>query len=473
MKKKIFVIIAMLVIVCLVLVGCESYKNAKFSKGDTSAPVLSNGGSVVVQGDYVYFINGYSGYLTTATANWFGNVLKGAILRIKVGETDMSKAEVIVPKSVMSESSNTGFSIYGDYIYYVSPSADEDRSGKVLTDNLQFLRTGLDGQNTAILLEIENGTSTTYKYAPNGLYYVKDSSLYFKAYAKKYNKKKDGCLIAEDVTSTFFPVSETYQGQETLSDVVFYTKAAEKTYDYSNELWAYVGGKSVKVVDKYTFTNDPLGDFKNAFSLSLLTSRTEADGSLTLVYTKSYYVGTSSSGTTAGTFAYNFANTTELRDFDPAKEVQFSTEALSSVYCLGIDEGLIAVTSSVMTHYTNVGGRMNAEAYKDDFGSISSGTVFAHHDGYVYYIASEVLYRYKTDNSGYVEKLGTDTVHGSFIDCELIEVGGKLMLYFFNESHSDYLYAYNLTDYNKGELTATLMGRMTDADISAEEKASN
>ncbi|MBO4535432.1 MAG: hypothetical protein J5755_05795 [Clostridia bacterium] len=470
MKKKIFVIIAMLVVVCLVLVGCESYKNAKFDKGDVSAPVLSNGGSVVVQGNYVYFVNGYSGYLKTATANWFGNVLKGAILRLPVGETDMSKAEVIVPKSVMSESSHTGFSIYGDYIYYVSPSGDEDRSGNVLTGNLQFLRTGLDGQNTAIILEIEDGTSTSYKYAPNGLYYVKDSNLYFKAYAKKYNKKKDGCLIAKDVTGTFFPVSETYQGQETLSDAVFYTKAAEKTYDYSNELWVYYGGKSTKVIDKFTFTNDPVTEYKKAFSVSLLTSRTEANGSLTLVYSKSYYVGTSSSGTTAGTFAYNFASAAEFEAFNPSKEVQFSTEALSSPYCLGIDEGLIAVTSSVMTHYTNVGGQMNAEGYKDDYGSISAGTVFADHGGYIYYLASEVLYRYKTDNSGYVEKLGSDTVHGSFIDPELLEVGGKLMLYFFNETHSDYLYAYDLTNYTRGELEASIMGRMTDADAKADKK---
>jgi hypothetical protein len=468
MKKKVFVIIAMVLMVCLVLVGCESYKNAKFEKGDTSAPVLSNGGSVVLQGDYVYFINGYSDYLKTATANWFGNVKKGAIMRIKAGETDMSKAEVIVPKSVMSAAKQTGFSIYGDYIYYVSPSADEDRSGNVLTDNLQFLRTGLDGQNTAVLLEIENGTSTAYKYAPNGLYYVKDSNLYFKAFAKKYNKKKDGTLIAEGVSATFFPVSETYAGQETLSDAVFYTKATDSAYDYTNELWAYFGGKSIKVIDKNTFTNDPVGDYKNAFSVSVLTSKSEADGSLTLVYTKSYFVGTSSSGTTAGTFAYNFKSAADLEHFDKAKEVQFSTESLSTPYALGINDGLIAVTGSVMTHYANVDGKMNAQAYKDDNGSISAGTVFGYQDGYIYYLNSEVIYRYKADNSGYVEQVGSDKVHGSFIDCELVNVAGKLHLFFFNEDHSDYLYAYNVTDTAKGEWEAFLFGSMTEADAKSE-----
>lgn len=467
MKKKIFVIIAVLVIACLVFVGCESYKYSDHGKGDSSAPVQSNGGSVVLQGNYIYFVNGYSGYLTTATANWFGNVEKGAILRIQVGETDMSKAEVIVPKSVMSESSNTGFSIYGDYIYYVSPSAEEDRSGNVLTDNLQFLRTGLNGQNTAVILEIENGKSTSYKYAPNGLYYVKDGNLYFKAFAKKYKKNKDGDKIAEDV-SVFFPVSESYNGSETVSDAVFYTKSTSATYDYTNELWAYFGGKSYKLIDKNTFTQDPVNEYKKAFSVSVLASKTEDDGSLTLVYTKSYYVGTSSSGTSAGTFAYNFKSADDFAAFNPQKEVQFSTESLSSPYVLGINKGVVAVSNSVMTLFKNEGGNMSAIAYKDDFGSISSGTVFANHGGYLYYLASEVLYRYKADNTGYVEKLGSDTVHSSFINPEVLEVGGKLMLYFFNESHSDYLYAYDLTNYDKGDLTATLIGRMTEADAKSE-----
>ena len=126
-KKVLLISVALIIAVCTLAlcVGCESYKNdANLSMGDSTAPVSSNGGTVVKQGNYIYFVNGFAGYKTTlGKDNWFGNVLKGAILRIKADATDMSTAEVVVPKSVLSDSKNAGFSIFGDYIYYVSPSA--------------------------------------------------------------------------------------------------------------------------------------------------------------------------------------------------------------------------------------------------------------------------------------------------------------------------------------------------------------
>ena len=474
MKKSIIIIIAVMLIAVFVLVGCESYKNAKFDRGDTSAPVESNGGSVVKQGDYVYFVNGYADYQTKAQDNWFGNVVKGAIMRIKVSDMDdMTKAETIVPKSVVSSASNTGFSIYGNYIYYVSPSAEEDRAGTVQKDNLQFLRTDLNGQNTQVILEIENGTSTQYKYTSKGLVYVKDGNLYFKSTEKKsFKKNKDGELIAEEV-SVFMPVNKTYKGEVTTDDVVFYTKSSEDTYDYTQTVYAYVPGGEAKAVikkDTYTAGVDAAIAYKNQFSFSFLAAATEANGDLTVVYTKSYYAGTSSSGTTAGTFMYRFDGTFA---FDPTKEVQIAQTALSSVTVIGFAEGVLS-TSSTMTAYRYDAAQGKAalpEVFEDDNGSISSSaSIVAVEGGYVYYVLSNQLYCYKLDQSSYVNTLGDAAlISTSFINPEFITLDGKLNVFFFNKD-DNYLYRYVFGDVKEGKaVEETLFGVKKAADLKEEE----
>lgn len=479
MKKSLFIIIAIvLVAAMLALAGCESYKNATFDRGDTSAPVESNGGSVVKQGNYVYFINGYADYKTKPQDNWFGNVVKGAIMRISVDDLtkgDMSNVETIVPKSVVSSAANTGFSIYGNYIYYVSPSAEEDRSGTVQTDNLQFLRTDLNGQGTQVILEIEGGKSTQYKYTSKGLTYVKDGNLYFKSTdAKRFKKNKDGDLIAEEVTA-FMPVNRSYAGETTTDDVVFYTVSSKGTYDYTTTVYAYVpGGEPKEIINKETYpvqNNDAKLAYKSQFSISILGAATEANGDVTLAYTKTYYSGTGSSGTTAGTFMYRFDSGYA---FDPAKERQIYAESLSSVTVIGFDEGVLS-TSSTMTKYaydTATGKAALPVAFEDEKGSISSSaSIVAVRYGYVYYVNSNQLYSYKLDQSSYINMLGAKaTIKSDFIAPDFVTIGGKTNVMFF-DSDSNYLFRYEF-DSAKDNLTVepTLLGVKTAADLKAEKE---
>lgn len=469
MKKKVIVIIAIVLVAILVLAGCESYKNARVEGGDPTAKVESNGGSIVKQGDYIYFINGYADYQTKAQDNWFGNVVKGAIMRIKAADLgDMSKAQVVVPKSVVSSASNTGFSIYGNYIYYVSPSVKEDRSGSVQNSDLQFMRTDLNGQNTQVILEIEGGKSTQYKYTSAGLTYVKDGKLYFKSTnAKKFKKNKDGEVIAEDVT-VFMPLNKTYDGEGTVDDVVFYTKSSEDTYDYTQTVYAYVpGGEAKEIINKNTFVaagTDATIAYKSQYSFSILGAATEADGKVTLAYTKSYYTGTSSTGTTAGTYMYTFDATYA---FDPTKEVQISQEALSAVTVIGKAEGVLS-TSSTMTKYAaDASGKAALpEVFEDDNGKISSATIVEVADGYVYYVASNQLYSYKLDQSSYVNILGKNAVLStSFINPEIIVIDGKVNAVYFDKD-DNYLYRYTFEGAkNNLSVEPTLLGVKKAADL--------
>ncbi len=472
-KKIIFsiAIVAALAVICMALVGCESYKNTTFSMPDTNAPVQSNGGAVVVQGDYIYFINGSAGYLKDdVQANWFGHAVKGAVMRIKTNATDLSTVETIVPKTVYSSAANTGFSIYGDYIYYVSPSVEENRDGSVKTDNLQWLCTRLDGQDTKVILEIENGTSTQYKYTPDGLYYVKDGTLYFKAYASKYKKDKDGTVVAENLTAVYMPVSKTYtKGNTYLADGVLYTKASEDDYDYTNVLYYHSNKTGEKVlIDKNTFTSTPDTDTTNAFSVAVVATRANEDNTLSIAYTKSYYIGASSSGTSAGTFVYRLDNSL---NFVKANEKQISTTALSALTLL--DNDSVICTSDVMTIYSaNAEGKpATPVAFKDDNGSIKSATVVDVVDGYVYYTASELLYRYALDGSTYVQKVGADKACSHFIAAEIVKIGDGVHAYFFDETNKEYLYRYDMTEFDKSGNEAELMGVMTAADKKALEDA--
>ncbi len=458
-KKLLITALIALLVLAVLFAGCESYRNAEFSMGDKDAVVQSNGGLVVKQGNYLYFVNGYTGYNTTdAQANWFGNVLKGAILRIKDGE-DMSAAEVIVPKNVMGAYSNSGFSIYGDYIYYVSPSAEESKSGEIKTGVTQFMRTRLDGQETRVIFQSE-ASSLVYKYTPYGLVYQLDGNLYCKPYGSKhYNADENGEVIAEDVTGVHFPKSEVYDRSagETLADYIFYTKASEDMYDYSNKLYVMNASGTVNqlLVDKFTYTNDPVANPSLAFKLAIVNSVAEVDG-LTLYYTKTDFVGTSSSGTVKGLYAYKFDSGLA---FDKEDEVILSTSTATKIYPLGYDNGAIVYDSAVTV--------LKPSTLPEVISGITSVTIAGVVDGYIYYYdSSNKLFRYKLDRSENVSAVMDYAINTTWLTPEIIDD----YFYYFNTDKKDYLYRITFSTFDRLDSTRLenlLTGKMLAADAEA------
>ena len=131
--------------------GNADYKGDALSAGYVSAAeVTSNGGFAVQKGDYVYFING----MADSTAdNTYGNVVKGALMRISAsalasGET-ADKAECVVPSLFTMKNKSgaytTGVYIYGDYVYYATPTTDKTMGGEVNSSYVDFKRAKLDG----------------------------------------------------------------------------------------------------------------------------------------------------------------------------------------------------------------------------------------------------------------------------------------------------------------------------------------
>ena len=438
-KKVVILVIAVALLVCVLgtLVACESYKASALSKvGDKNAKTESNGGLVVKQGDYLYFVNGYTGYLTDkGKQNWFGNVVKGAIVRVSYKDGVIGDDyTVVVPKSVMASSDSFGFSIYGNWIYYVSPCADEDRSGAVQTSTLQFMRTKLDGTGTQLILNWDNN-SVQYNYTSTALVYFdsSESKLYSKDLsAKKFKKKDKGKCIAEDVASVYFGKNESYtpgQTEASIEEYVFYTKNSEEDYEYGNTLYVTdpLGKKTKTVIGSDTYTD-------GKYSIKLLTSSVK-DGALSIYYTKTSYVGTSSTGSVVGTFAYRFVD--KEFAFATTKEVKLSSKELSSLYVIGYDEGVVTKSSDAVIYYTD------GKDPKSYAGLDLSNLVAVYNDTF-YYLSDSVLRYYPMDgesNAHYAYTTG-ETFKTDFIAAELLDGS----IYFIQDDDYKYMARIKLSD---------------------------
>ncbi len=164
MKKFLCLVLALGL--ALSLAACST--GWKSTVTDYSGEVSSNGGFAVVKGDYVYFINGVE---SNTADNTYGTPLKGALLRTKVADLgkDNAASEVVIPRLVLTESveSGSGFYIYGDYVYYTSPSTQKDKTGTVQNSSLVYMRTKLDGTDTTEITTVDNLTSD-YRYVQSG-----------------------------------------------------------------------------------------------------------------------------------------------------------------------------------------------------------------------------------------------------------------------------------------------------------------
>ena len=183
MRKILTKIICAVLMVCLLcsgLVGCGSWKNEDLkAKLDGAGAFVQDGGFVAETANYVYFING----LGDSTAdNTLGAPLKGALLVAK--KTDLTNAEVVVPKLFVATDINAGLfiDIEEGYVYYGTPSTEKNSSGAIAKEDITFMRTKLDGSgDTDVYFTKENALGLEYRIVKgaNGVciyYYESENS---------------------------------------------------------------------------------------------------------------------------------------------------------------------------------------------------------------------------------------------------------------------------------------------------------
>ena len=125
--------------------ACGDVYDTKALKGDISGDISSNGGFAVEKGDYIYYINGKQ---TNTADNTFGEVETGAVMRISKKDLDSrnyANAETVVPEIVHSGNNNGGLFIYGDYVYYSTPSSAKNSDGEIQNSTIRFKSAKLDG----------------------------------------------------------------------------------------------------------------------------------------------------------------------------------------------------------------------------------------------------------------------------------------------------------------------------------------
>ncbi len=172
--KKFITTLCLILSLLFVISGCSCGGKSDWKVGYAGGEVSSNGGFAVVVGEYTYFINGIE---DSTAKNSFGTPVKGSLVRVKTNElgqgANAESAEVVVPKLFASThygssvSYQTGVTVFGDYVYYGTPSTEQDKKGNVKNDIIVFQRTSLDGTKTDKIAEFV-GMSTEYKFVSSG-----------------------------------------------------------------------------------------------------------------------------------------------------------------------------------------------------------------------------------------------------------------------------------------------------------------
>lgn len=457
MKKKLFSVFAavLVLVICIAaLVACNPYKADSIGSGDSSAAVESNGGYVVKQGRFIYFINGYVG---ESADNAWGAATKQGIVRaeIKDGKVDPKSAKLVVPKSVYNSSNVGGIAIHGEWIYYTSVNTDKDKSGTASTVNTDFMRTKTDGSVTQLIGTIGTRSAKYIFTKSRVLYYTNNTIGYidFSGMNDKATDKGKGAVkgtLAENVENVVWDYA---------TDSIFYVQTApsEDSYkNYNNLCTIKADGSGQKVLaTQTTFVAegvDPVNDQLNVFKYNILNLYVESDGDCTLYYTKSHTF--SSNSVSDGLFMAKASNV-------KGTEKNLNTIASTTLVPLGYAEGALAYNSnSVYCWYNGVEKENPVQV------TTTSQTIWKvdQQKGIVYFTASssassisKISYREAKDNAAVIMEEGIKT------DWLVLDFVGN-DFYFFASDDDNYLHTVNLETFDKDaeDAASTYIGCPTD-----------
>ncbi len=212
----------------LSLTACGSeFAPPKGSFPAEGAAVVSNGGFVVEKGEYYYFINGIETY---DADNTYGVPVKGALMRAKKESGGWKTAETVIPSLMVDGSHTGGLFIYGDRIYYATPTNVKGIDGTVQNSYLDFASAKLDGTDRKELVRVSSN-STEYRFIEeNGTVYLVycDSSASTKALHSYNTATGVDTVLAEGLGDLVF--HKTEKGNA----AIYYTMTVTDKLDSSN-----------------------------------------------------------------------------------------------------------------------------------------------------------------------------------------------------------------------------------------------
>ena len=227
--KKALCLVAAIAMLGASLAGCgdSSYKGDDLSGYVPGAAVESNGGFAVKQGDFVYFINGSESY---TAKNSYGDVVKGALMRISVSDLakgDYDNVKTVVPSLFSTQSIKAGVYIFGDYVYYATPTTDKNLEGEVENSSLDFKYAKLDGSEAPSNYFFRISTSSSdSKYLTN-YRFVSEAGV------DRNNDNKDDVFCLYEMTEDGTKYLKSFN-VATGEDVVL-VKGAKSAFFYDNK----------------------------------------------------------------------------------------------------------------------------------------------------------------------------------------------------------------------------------------------
>ncbi len=288
-----FVAAATMLASTLALSACGNYSLDEPLSAVTGE-VKSNGGFAVEKGDYVYFINGAEEYDAN---NTYGDVVKGSLMRISktaLSGGNYGSAEMVIPALVGSQNFNAGIYIFGDYVYYATPTSGKSIEGVVENSWIDFKRAKLDGSETMkdYFFRLESNTAKYRFVQPeDGAVYC----LYEEGgMLKSYNTENGETTVLVKGASTY------YYNEKDLDDpTVYYTMSV--TYDMDsersqaatyNQIYSVRADATVQSFDskaaKYTVKGGRTYDFDEAYMKKINDEAKKAADENGTEYTATY-----------------------------------------------------------------------------------------------------------------------------------------------------------------------------------------
>ncbi|MGN0761001.1 MAG: hypothetical protein ACI4MV_03550 [Christensenellales bacterium] len=431
---KSILIVLMVATIALALVGCQNFKWGPVGP-ITTGEVENNGSMVVKQGDYLYYVNGMddTANITKPEDNHFGKAsVKGSIMKSKINaDGTLSDTAVVVPKTYYTGNTGAGLYIFGEWLYYCSPSTQTDKYGNVLTSNLEYMRTKLDGSKTQSIAVIE-GSSVKFTFTETALIYVSGTDL------KKveYNDKKVGkeSVIASDVTGSLFTAQ---------SNMVFYTTASENKTLNNNVVWALDGNSApIQIIGDTTYASGDTPTLKEQKTISLIK--------YDKVEKVLYYSRTDNDTAAAvGTYGYKLDSLTAI---DKTLEKKFAVSSVSSFVPLGFEQGILDISSSTVKVYKPITEQANVNDIDKEITLSSTPTILFFDGDYVYYVISNSLMR-----MNYMaavpseEQISDQSVSTSWLSP--VKLGNYI--YYIDGNNYNYLYRLDYTAYGVAEGVVT------------------
>lgn len=225
--------------------GCSQYnKGVNLDYTHTDAVATSNGGFAVEKDGYVYFINGPE---SSGSNNNYGTPVKGSIMRIAVEDLNngnYNAAKTLVPQIAYSTNYSTGIFIYGDYIYYGTPSTKRNSDGEILSSNLEMKRTKLDGTESMKSAYV-TFPSAAYNYRfveVEGVVYL----MYVATAETLYNESEGvtnlhsyNTVTGVDTLLAYNVSNYTFDAEDSTNPRVYYTMNVYNYSGTSNSAYSY------------------------------------------------------------------------------------------------------------------------------------------------------------------------------------------------------------------------------------------